>query len=345
MLSTMRTLIYLTLMIWSCCGIAQEQPPVFLQPSPASWDFGTIKDDKPVSYTFTIKNNSQETVELTTLPAPCDCMVSMPVPSTMQPGGESKLHVLFHPKGRWGAFRWEVNLKTSLAAHPKITIPLSTFILRDAMLSEEIVNFGVFKKGVPKKYTIWLTCRQHPEFLLKEVQVTAEGFQCEFSETTVTGFYPGDQRGYRIDVSPRADIGYGRRNGNLILTTTIPGHEKMELRLFAYIIGEITAAPDYIPFGLVKPGMAVQKNIKVSHNDFQPFSILKLSSNIPFITPQLKTVIPQKYYEIDLSLKCPADAPMGEFRGMLEIVTDCAKHTRIEISLQGFIQGNPPEKK
>jgi hypothetical protein len=344
MFSTLRNLLFLVI-VGSFCGLAQEQPPLPLQVLPLSWDFGTIKDDKPVSYIFTIKNDSTETVELTALPAPCDCMVSMPVPSTVESGGEAKLHVLFHPKGRWGSFRWEVSLKTSLAAQPKITIPLSTFILRDAMLSEEIVNFGVFKRGVPKKHTIWLTCRQYPGFALKEAQVTAEGFGIAFAETTVSGFYPGDQRGYRIDITPREDIGYGRRNGNVVLTTTIAGHEKMELRLFAYINGEITAAPDYIPFGLVKPGMVQQKNIKVSHNDFQQFSILRLNSTIPFITPQLKTVIPRKYYEIELILKCPQDAASGEFRGKLEIFTDCAKHSLLEVFLQGFIQGSPlPDK-
>jgi hypothetical protein len=252
--------------------------------------------------------------------------------------------VAFQPKGRRGAFLWEAGLKTDLPGEPSVVIPLKAFVLREAMLSDDIVNFGVFKRGQKKQNTIWLVCQEHPQFKLKDVQASVTGYTVQFQETTVSGFYPGDQRGYQVEIRPMDDIEYGRKHGYLYLLTDIPGHEKMELRLFGYVIGDITAAPDYMAFGVVKSGAVVQKNIKVSHNDYQKFEILRITSSLPFVSGQLRTIIPKKYYEIDVTLTYPENPVVGEFRGKLEIQTDCPTHAIVGVELQGVILTNAEKK-
>ena len=335
---------YLTTILSVClflslATVGQEASKMPLVVTPASWDWGTIRDDVLVSHTFVIKNEGAMPVTLTPLPSPCDCIISRPDPDLVPAGGEAKLHVQFYPKGKRGRVNWEVALKTDLPGTPKLLIHLSSFVLRDAILSDEVINFGVFKRDSKKTMSLWIVCREHPDFLLKEVKCTAEGFQTKIQEQAeVIGFYPGPLRGYQVDIIPDDAIAYGRNYGNLMLTTDIPGHETMELRLFAYIIGEITAAPDYLAFGVVKPGMSLRRNIKVSHNDYQEFEIVKLATKVPFLKAELKTVLPKKYYEINVTLDYPEKPEAGEFRGQLEIYTDCLKHSVVTVYVQGFIQ-------
>lgn len=324
-------LVFLLWLVFTCI-MAQE-----IVVNPTFWDFGTIKDDKIYRCSFSIINKTERPVSLTSLPASCGCSMTVPEPNIIPSCGEAKVYVAFQPKGQRGLIRWDAALATDLQSYPKIVIPLTAYVLRDAVLSDGVVNFRVFKRGEEKSIVLWCAYSQNPNFRLYSAVTSVAGFATKFEETTVSGFYPGDQRGYRIEIIARKDIGYGRNSGILLLTTDIPDHEKMEIRLFAYVIGDITAAPEYMSFGVLKPGMSYKRQIIVSHNEHKKFNIRQVVSSLPFVSTELQTVIPEKYYYIWVTLKCPIDIIPGEFRGTLQIHTDCPTHNVVDITVQGFV--------
>lgn len=348
------------LFLFCWCATLAAQP---LTVTPSFWDFGTITDDQMQHSVFTVHNRSREEVKLTPLPTTCGCTASYPKPDVVPAGGTSELYIVFHPRGIRGMYRWEVALQTSLPEQLKIVIPMQAYVLRNDILSENMVNFRIFKRGEKKEYALWLTCHKYPEFRLKKVATDIPGFdtrvidsrditvlswdllwpriQAKRTCAQIGGFYPGPQRGYRIDIIAREDIGYGRNHGEVVLTTDIPGQEEVKLRLFAYVLGEITAAPDYLSFGLVHPGMTAQRKIILSHNDYKPFRVEpEVGSSLDFITARVEEVIPEKYYYVWVSLQCPQNAGNGEFRGTLSINTDCPTHRVVGVHVQGFVQ-NP----
>lgn len=327
--------------------------------TPPSLDFGTVRDDQIYEWVFSIENRGQRTVKLIPMPPTCGCIVSTPRPDVVSPGEEARLYVAFQPKGRRGAFRWEAAVQTDLPEQPRLVIPMQAYILRDDVLSEYVANFRIFKRGERPEVTLWLTCHEKKDFQLKKVEATVEGFTIRLLDTRdvvvvkcnllwphitaklveaqIGGFYPGPQRGYRIDITADEDIPYGRNHGDIVLTTDIPGQEKVSVRLFAYVVGDITAAPDYLSFGLVKPGTSYERKVVVSHNRYEQFNIGDVTSNLDFVTARVEVVIPDKYYYVWITLHCPKNIKAGEFRGMLYIKTDCPTHEIVEVNLQGFI--------
>lgn len=301
-----------------------EQPLVVVNPS--SWDFGTLIDtDAPVVKEFVIQNRSKQTIELFAMPTTCGCTVVKPEPSVMEPGQSSQVRVVFMPKGMHDVIQWEVKLALTppLPNQSYVLISLKANVLLDAIISQPVINFKGFKRGNGSPVVLWLACYKQPDFKLEQVEFDAPGFDIAWKELPeVTGFYPGPQRGYRIDVAPKLDIPYGRNDGTIILRTTIKGNETIKIPVFAYVNGDITAIPDYIRFGNITPGTKYTKRLALSQNEFKKFTIRQVKTSIPWISAQIQPVL-DHYYYLHLQADCPTDAEAGEFRGKCIVETDC----------------------
>ena len=222
--------IFLTILIWVIpIFVACEEGPIVITPS--YHDFGTVQDRFVIQKTFTIKNLGTKPTILISLPSTCGCIVGKPEPAILEPGQEGKFHTIFQPKGTRGEFVWDARIGTNLPEQPEITVKMRAYVLVTSILSDWLVNFKVFKKGTAKPITLWMAYNENPNFLIKSAKIDINGFDLKVEEMKeVEGFYPGIQRGYKIEIAPGKDIEYAENNGKLIIETDIPGHEKVELR-------------------------------------------------------------------------------------------------------------------
>lgn len=316
-----------------------ENTPKGVILTPTSWDFGKVMDSADImSKSFFIENKTEQTISLFTLPTSCGCMIAKPVPDILQPGQTAELQTLFVPKGMRGVVQWDIKIqveptKEILIAHLKVESML------DSLLSEGVLNFRIFKRGTQPTITIWMAWWRDTSFKLLEVTSDLSDFEIKTQELErVEGFYPGPQRGYCIDVTPKKDIAYGRNNGKLFIKTNIPGHENITLPLIAHVIGDITAAPESLAFGLMKPGDKKTKQVIISHNELKPVKILGFTSTVPFISGTLQVVREDRYYYLFVTCECPESAQPGEFRGKILVQTDCPTHPEVVIYLQGIVK-------
>ncbi len=333
--------LFLCVILLVAVGSSSQETPALITITPQNWDFGKLVDTtEMVQKDFVIKNNSEETITLNVLPTSCGCMVAKPVPDVLPPHTEAQLKTLFVPKGMRGIVQWEIKLDISpkIGNQQLLIVPLQANVMLDSLLSEWIANFRVFKRSAAKPITLWMTNHRQQNFKLLEVTTDVTSFDISSQELSeVTGFFPGPQRGYRIDITPKADIPYGRNNGKIYLKTDIPGKEKIEIPLFAHVIPEIAAVPDYISFGVMKPGKKITKQVVVSRRELAKFQILSCKSSIPFISSTLQTVVPDIYYYVHITLDCPENATPGEFRGTFSIETDCEEQREVIVNLQGIV--------
>ena len=205
--------IALLVLVTTLCSLpAAQTSQQFLTISPPEWDFKTIKDDKMIGHTFIIKNHSKRPVALETLPSSCGCMIARPEPPVVPAGGESKIPRLVSAQGpkRCCSLAGQIEDRSPATTSVGIASDRLMFI-RDAFLSEDIVNFNVFKRGTRPKIILRMACRQYPQFKLQKAEFDGhKGFDIKFGEGQVDGLYPGRQRGYHIEITPNADIAYGR---------------------------------------------------------------------------------------------------------------------------------------
>lgn len=321
------------------CGMLMAQGIVI---EPAEMDFGVIIDSKMLEHNFIIKNNSDKVVHLEALPSSCGCMMASPHPDVVEPGQTSEFNVLFQPRGYKGLFRWEAKIATDLPTHPVLVLPLQAFILVDGVISSEIANFRIFKRGEERKIEIWMACREKQDFQIQSITCDVPGFNITYTEEKdVDFFYPGKQRGYKIEIAPKVDIAYGRNHGVIKICSDIPGRETIDVRLFATVIGDITAAPDYLTFGKLEPGKKYTKKLILSHNELKLFKVLGTSSELPFLSAKVIERIPNKYYYVEVTLDCPEDLKPGELRSEMYIDTDWETHKKVVVYIQGIVQAKP----
>lgn len=301
-------------------------------------DFGVIVDSRILEHTFHIRNKTDAVVHLEALPNSCSCMVNRPSPDVLQPGESAKLHVVFQPKGYKGKFRWDAKIKTDYPASPLLVLPMEAFILVDDVISDGVANFKVFRRGTQETIEIFMACKEKRDFQILDITSDVPGMIITKEEMMVNFFYPGKQRGYKISITPKVDIPYGRNNGTIQIISDIPGREKIDVRVFAYVIGDITAAPDYLTFNQVEPGKKVTKRLIVSHNKLEHFHILGIRSDSPFFETKIIEKVPNKYYYVDVTLNLPANMKPGEFRDTLYIMTDYPTHKEVVVYVQGIVQ-------
>ena len=302
--------------------------------TPDTWDFGTITDSKIAKHDFTLENKGTKEVTLRSLPGSCGCMIGRLHERKLKPGEKTTFTVYFQPKGNRALFRWDAKVKTNLDNQPVIIIPLQAYILTTEIVSTGIVNFRVFKQGMQETIKVWMAYHKKQNFKIKKIETDVKGFDIKFEEQKeIFGFYPGKQRGYRIDITPNKNIKLGRNNGRIYIKTNIPGKETVELRLFAYVLGDITTSTNNIRFNVVKQGQKKVKNVILdSHKDFK---IIKVESSLKFVSTKLKKIVSSNYH-LNVTVNSKGVNP-GEFRGVIKVVTDQEINKNIEIKVHGVI--------
>lgn len=66
------------------------------------WDFGEIKEGDIVEYTFILKNDSTEKMNITNIDTSCGCTVSSVAKKVLEVGEETEIKVKFDSKGYSG---------------------------------------------------------------------------------------------------------------------------------------------------------------------------------------------------------------------------------------------------
>jgi len=86
----MRTVVLVLALLWSSFSWSQG-----LTVTPGSHDFGRILQHTKVETTFTVQNQADHPIELTSVKANCGCTVPVPDRTELKPGESAEIHVTF----------------------------------------------------------------------------------------------------------------------------------------------------------------------------------------------------------------------------------------------------------
>lgn len=305
--------------------------------SPPKWDLGTIGDSGFHRQALKIKNLLPYPIQLTHAQTSCSCNAITELPPALNPGEEKEFFITLNPAGKMGRYIWEMNLYTDSKEFPQITFPIHAYVLKDTLVSETPLHIKPFFKGDSWEKKIWIASRHKPDFQIFSVECNIEGFLVEFQKSPVEGFYQVE-KGYTIRLFCDPQIAAGSKKGEILLETDLPGQEKISIPVFAYVNGYIQSIPAYLAFGVMNPSGTYCKKFRVNHNQIQKaFKILAIKSSLPEIQTNIKALIENHFYEIEVIWKISQDESAGEKRGYLEIHTDFEKESLVKIPLQGIV--------
>lgn len=337
-----------------CIAVVGEETRVAV--SPLYYQFGSISDKEPVSYLVTIRNLSGDVLQILEIKTPCSCTVVTPHSLHFAPGEAGQLKIVFDPRGRQGYLRWEIAVRTTLEPAP-IRIAFDATVLKDDFLSQRMVYFEEFERGSRPEQKIWISPQSRslgmygssgcPHFVVDACYVEIEKergyFDIHLGLDRYEHFYPGPRPAFCIHIIPKADIPFGRIQGKLRIVTDIPGLSEIEVPLIARVVGEIGLSRDYVAMGIIAEDTPVTRKIMVYNRKGNAFQIRDVQSSLPFLKTRVENVVPDQYYEIQVTGKADATMSPGEFRGQLVIGTSCREQPQIVLPVQGFIQPKKPQ--
>jgi len=99
---------------------------------PYAWDFGKIKPGKIVSHTFSLKNESNKTLNITAVNTSCGCATSEVKKKVLLPQEATELEVKFDAKGYSGAVQQFVYVNTD-----NLDKPVIRFIIKANVISNK----------------------------------------------------------------------------------------------------------------------------------------------------------------------------------------------------------------
>lgn len=112
----MRKILALTLALLSLIGVEAKKNAAGeskIRFTEKVWDFGTIKNDKPVSHEFEFVNDGDGNLVIIEATAECGCTRPEYSDKPIAPGKKGKVKVTYNPVGRPGSFEKTVTIRTN----------------------------------------------------------------------------------------------------------------------------------------------------------------------------------------------------------------------------------------
>lgn len=312
-----------------------------IQIVPSSYRLGNISDQQPVKCHFTIENKAARDVEILKVDAVCGCNVTSLETKQIAAGQKSKLEITFNPWGRSGYLRWEVLVYHTLSTEP-VKASFDVTVLKDHYLSHSSLYLGEFQQGQPKEAKVWISLRDFPTLQIHkaEVELTNKqnSFDVSWHSEMYTGFYPETRPAYCVLVRAKKKIAFGPIEGKLLVYTNHPAKPVIEIPLSGKVSGEIGLNRNYLSMGLVKRNQSTTKSFLVyAVDESKAFTVTKVTSTLPFITLEVKTLFPERYYEIFATAQADDKSLPGEFRGEIQISTSSTTQPLVRLPVQAIL--------
>jgi len=106
----------------SYAAVVKPQDPYF-------WDFGQVKQNLVLEHEFTLKNNTDKTLNITGHNTSCGCTVSETAKKILAPGESTQVKVQFNSKGYKGKVQQFVYVNTDNQENPVLKFTIEAFVL------------------------------------------------------------------------------------------------------------------------------------------------------------------------------------------------------------------------
>ncbi len=194
------------------------------------------------------------------------------------------------------------------------------------------LNLGSIQKGSPVEQYISLTGKDKDAAKITSVDTRLKNYL--YVETSDKGFE--NEPDQKIKVTLKNDIPVGRFSDRIIITTDHQKVPQIMVNVFGLITGKILVTPRNLSFGIFEKGQEISRKIDVKSQSDNTFKIEKVSSNIPDILTDIKTIEKNRHYEIHIKTK--KNIQTDVLRGELVIETDDKEEKTLSVRVFGRVK-------
>lgn len=265
-------------------------------------DLGTINQDKPVKYVFTLKNEGGEPLIIDRIQAPCSCTATALSEEKLLSGKTTKLEVTFNPIGFSGAVTHSVYIYSNDEKNPRKKIAIKANVEHlpspKIVLSNNRWDFGLLSNGETSTHQVNIYNEGDLPLVIENIVLPMEvKFNIEIPVFPVQ-LEPGDEKelNFIFDSSGQEE---GVFNEYIRMVTNDPYKRNLTLRMEGYIKDrEEVISVSFLKGFIISPFSEIED--KIYETDLLIKNNSDINLNNIFITPS-ENYIKLSMDEISLS--------------------------------------------
>lgn len=288
-------------------------------------DFGDVPIGPVLHHSFTIKNTTNQTLQIGGLRVSCGCVTPSTRTYTIPPGGTGTINAAMDTRRFVGAKQVTIFVLFTQPRVEEVSLVVRAFGRTDISMNPDKLEFGKIKRGAGNTVTTTLTFAGSTQ--VTEATCESGYVQLAISAPKQTGF----GLSYEITASLRSDIPVGNWYTDVWVKTNTGS--RLRIPLTVEVEPALTIAPGSIAFDDAKVGQVVKKSIVVK--GAQPFKIVEFKGGDGLIQA---TAASQEARSTHLITVTFTPEKAGEFSDSLEIITDLKSEGKVAVPIKARVE-------
>lgn len=242
-----------------------------------SKDFGTTPKGPVLVHSFTIRNNSKNTVTMGTPRIQCGCVSVSLQKATLAPGEETTLVAYMDTKK---IPTTQLNVTKTVAVYvpftspvyEEVTVKVTTVARDDLFLSPDVLALGTVRKGQTPNNSVKLTMYTQANWEVKEVGSTGAFVKAESKLLR----RQGNEVTYEISATLDKDCPIGNWMSEVVVSSNSPGLEKFRIPVTVNVLPVLAVSPSALKFGDVTAEST--PSLQVIVQAAEPFAVKDVKS-------------------------------------------------------------------
>ncbi|GEM_PF-362019 len=293
------------------------------------YNFGSVLEGTLIRHAFTLRNAGQADLVIKAVHAACGCTAGKPARQILKPGESTDLDVTFDTHFEKGYRSRTVTVYTNDPVNPAVDLILEGQIRVELEARPSELNFGTVRRGQELTRDVEVVFTGEGPFEIRGVSNSNSNIEAQ-----VISSAKASKANSRLRITLRKTMPVGPFYDTVQVVTS---RETLVVPVFGRVIGDLIADPPQVSFGVVGRGHPTERILRLTNAGQKPIKIIAISSSNPSVTAKAEETKPGKEYKIVVELL--KDAPEGQVRGALRVVTDSPTETSLTIPFYAIVGG------
>ena len=237
-------------------------------------DFGVIARGSDARQTVNITNNSRNTVHIASVRTTCGCSAAKPSQQLLNPGETSVVEVTMDTRKFTRRKDSNVIVTFDQPAITSVTVPITSYIRTDVVVTPGSVVFGAVEDGKGAKKTIDIAYAGRNEWKIREVKSSSKSIKVAARETARAN----GRVGYALDVELLPTAAAGNIQHVITLVTDDANNPYVPILVSGSVESDIVVTPHVVQFGVAAIGKEVTKRVIIRGRDQIEISGIEVES-------------------------------------------------------------------
>jgi len=286
-------------------------------------DFGNVPIGPMLNHSFTIKNTTNQTLNIGNVHVSCGCVNATAQKSVLQPGEQTTIYATMDTRRFTGAKSVTIFVDFVQPRRETVNLVVTAYGRTDISLQPDTLAFGLVQKGSSPVASTQITFLSGTK--ISEVSCESGYVKMDVKETKRTG-----GTGYELTATVRSDIPVGKWYTDVWVKTDQASNNRIRIPLTVEVEPSLQVTPAAVQFDATKPNQKATKNVIVK--GAEPFRILEIKGGESDFA-----VVNVDHENKAVHVVTIAFTPgkEGEVIRTLKILTDMKQDNAVEVKVKG----------